>query len=712
MVYLTILVSLITAVQAVNDWSQPCLSGVCSYDLPASAGSSSGTLKIWGPKDAISDITTAAGWEILGCSPDTLEQDIRLVCASDDSSTTGCAHLYENSGAEGKIVRLPEACGKNAFARVAKAWVPADQSIPPGLERRLARRGQMQPQVKALRLDTKFAAVNPSKAGIVNFAIKGATIPGANGEIDTSTIGPHRGSRIYGNRGVFDFVGDAIDAISGLNDFNIDESKVLDPIDFDKKFNLLNQEISCPPLAASLNIDVDTKAHALATIGVAASGTIVPPKVDDFALISSLTADINGSVDLAGTVSGTLDSGKIKIFEVGIPGLDFPGCVSSSFVWLLFKLIFLLRALHRVLTVGPTFEVNAQAVASLDLDVGLTVGLNYKIDKAELIFPPNSKKAKAAGGTFKVGDTPLKLSVSPSVKAIGTVEAHLIPSLNLKLSALGDIVNAGIFLELDTSADMKLSLEAQAQGTLNLPRASVPTIQGRNHLTGAAPTTLLAVPMESLMQPVQQTSSSAKGPMVHASAVTNDQEHQNSTAKISTMPLKSTSTGMETGKHAMPTTSGRANDMNPTSTARMGGTTMMVDTSRSMMKTGSVSATNSATPPQVTTDGKGSAAPTKDINGSFGGCIEIGAGLDVNAGADADFFGLFDPSTKVNLFTKKFQIFKKCFGNNARRSFPRFPRLLRSAPLRARELACPAADIGAATPIIDELIKAASIATL
>jgi hypothetical protein len=62
-------------------------------------------------------------------------------------------------------------------------------------------------------------------------------------------------------------------------------------------------------------------------------------------------------------------------------------------------------SLHRVLTVGPTFEVNAQAVANLDVDVDLTVGLNYKIDKAELIFPPSSKKAKAAGGTFNVGDT-------------------------------------------------------------------------------------------------------------------------------------------------------------------------------------------------------------------------------------------------------------------------------------------------------------------
>lgn len=66
-------------------------------------------------------------------------------------------------------------------------------------------------------------------------------------------------------------------------------------------------------------------------------------------LLAGLTADINGNLDLNGTVSvrlpqfgytpfsdstvhqGTLDSGKIKIFEVGIPGLDFPGCVAVFF---------------------------------------------------------------------------------------------------------------------------------------------------------------------------------------------------------------------------------------------------------------------------------------------------------------------------------------------------------------------------------------------
>ena len=111
----------------------------------------------------------------------------------------------------------------------------------------------------------------------------------------------------------------------------------------DKQFNLVNQNISCPPVSASLKIDVDAKANALATIGVAVTGTLVPPKIDTFALITSelgvsclcitiiiftfldLNAELDGTIDVQAGVTGTFDSGNIQIFQVGIPGLDFPG---------------------------------------------------------------------------------------------------------------------------------------------------------------------------------------------------------------------------------------------------------------------------------------------------------------------------------------------------------------------------------------------------
>lgn len=67
---------------------------------------------------------------------------------------------------------------------------------------------------------------------------------------------------------------------------------------------------------------------------------------------------------------------------MGIPGLDFPG----------------------ILTIGPTFEINANAVASLDVLLDLSVGVVYNIEKAQFVFPPQEEEGEEKG-SFTVGDT-------------------------------------------------------------------------------------------------------------------------------------------------------------------------------------------------------------------------------------------------------------------------------------------------------------------
>jgi hypothetical protein len=42
----------------------------------------------------------------------------------------------------------------------------------------------------------------------------------------------------------------------------------------------------------------------------------------------------------------------------------------------------------------------------------------------------------------------------------------------------------------------------------------------------------------------------------------------------------------------------------------------------------------------------------------FGGCLEMDAGLVANVGANANFFGLFNPSKTVPLFQKQFSLYK------------------------------------------------------
>ncbi|KAJ7853368.1 hypothetical protein B0H13DRAFT_1538765, partial [Mycena leptocephala] len=425
-----LILSFLSAARAANDWTKPCVSGVCSYDLPSTNGStSSGTMKIWGSKTAIGDITEAAGWKILGCSPDVLTQDIRLVCTG---ATSMCQHLYQGHGAVDTIVRLPESCGKGPFARVQKTWVPADQSIPVSIAARIVRRDGSQPQVQAITLDTNFAAANNSNTGTVNLAIKGANVPGVNDILDGTPSASQRRSRL--NRPQLrNFVTDAADsisnALSSVNTVSINKSKALPAADFSKKASLFEKSIDCPPITAEASVGIDATAHAVVTVGVAATGTIVPPKV------GSPSSSLTGLILTFLKYQGTLDSGNIKLFEAGIPGVDFPG----------------------ILSIGPTFVVNARGTATAELAADLTLGINYHVNNAKMAFPSGSQ----SGGAFSLGDTPLKLSADTKVEATTTVEAHLIPSINFGIEAL-DVATANVALSLDASATMVLKVEAKA----------------------------------------------------------------------------------------------------------------------------------------------------------------------------------------------------------------------------------------------------------
>ncbi|KAF5370996.1 hypothetical protein D9615_010020 [Tricholomella constricta] len=538
-----LLLPFITHAARLNDWSKPCFQGECFYDLPASDGHASGSLKIWGSPDAITDITAAAGWTILGCSPDALAQDIRLVCDSDDTGSSGCNHLYQSVGAVGKIVRLPESCGKSAFARISKAWVPEDQSIPKDIARRLVRRQGVQPRVQALALDTNFAAVDPATNGEVSIAIQGSTVPGAEGNLTVTPPSSRRRRSGHDRRAFSSFIQDAFDR---FNSFDQSATKALSPVEVSKSFPIFSKSLACagpPAFDASIKADVDTNARAVITLGVAAAGTIVPPKLTDFGLFAGMDASLEGTLNLKGNVAAKADSGQLTFFQAGIPGLDFPG----------------------VLTIGPTFKILGQATATLDVDVDMEVDLSYTVNGAKLFFPPSPNNP--SGGSFSPGTAPLKLSVSPLIASKAVVAAHLIPRLDIGVSALGGSAEATVSLDLDTSATVTMNLNAAAAAGVALEST-----------TGAA--------------------------------------------------------------------------------------------------------SNSA-------------------SASVDGCVKANAALNVNAGADGSFFGLFDRSTKVPLFGKDFEVFQKCFGAQKRAVIPlskrtgpnRHPKLIYHR--RALSVSCPVASVNA-----------------
>ncbi|KAJ7929627.1 hypothetical protein B0H13DRAFT_1964126 [Mycena leptocephala] len=525
-----------------NDWTKPCIEGECFYDLPESSGVS-GTMRVWGSATKISDITTAAGWTILNCDPSALQQDIRLVCTGDSAT---CGHLFQD-GAVNTLVRLPQNCGANAFARVGRSWVPEDQSVPANVARQLSRR-QDAPVVQALALDTDFAAAGGDPADPVNIAIAGTNVPGQTGNLTVTppAPAPQRRSRLQ-RRGLFSFIENAF---KKFNSFDKSVTKSLPrPLDLDKQLPVFSQSITCPDLSASVSVNVDAKAHAVVSLGMSAVGTIIPPKMSAFGVFAGLDADLTGTLTFAGTASGSIDSGLIPVFETGIPGLDFPG----------------------LLTIGPTFKIGVQGTASLDIQAQATLTLDYKVEGMKAFFP--AADSVSSGGGFTPGDSPLSLSVAPSVSSKAVLAGHVIPSLDLGVSALGGVAQATISVQLDGSVTATMSLEAAA------------------------------------------------------------------TAGVSTTDPASAS-------------------------------------------------------------------------GSVNGCVDIGAGIDVNVGASADFFGLFDPSTKVNVFTKKFDLFKKCLGTGAtRRNVAREIITIESSLTRRADLGCPAA-LAKLVSAVDEPVVASSIKAL
>lgn len=54
----------------------------------------------------------------------------------------------------------------------------------------------------------------------------------------------------------------------------------------------------------------------------------------------------------------------------------------------------------------------------------------------------------------------LKLSVSPTLAAVGTVEAHVIPTIVLGIDALGGKAKADVFVKMDSSAKVTLTMNA------------------------------------------------------------------------------------------------------------------------------------------------------------------------------------------------------------------------------------------------------------
>lgn len=137
--------------------------------------------------------------------------------------------------------------------------------------------------------------------------------------------------------------------------------------------------------------------------------------MNDFAIFATLDGDIGGTVtvDVIAGVSldvriraqvhmliifqVSLDTGLLELFQVGLPALSFPG-YDAPLVECLQNLI----TRSSVLTIGPSFVLNARAYALLEADMEMNVDLAYTISGAKMYFPPNKG---SSGGQFAPANT-------------------------------------------------------------------------------------------------------------------------------------------------------------------------------------------------------------------------------------------------------------------------------------------------------------------
>ncbi|KAN0134687.1 hypothetical protein V8E53_007472 [Lactarius tabidus] len=419
-------------VLAANDWLAPCLQGNCSWDLPSDSGTS-GTLQIWGPTTAISDITSAAGWQITHCDPSATAQDIQLVCPD---ANTDCDHLFQD-GAVDTIVRLPDECGPMPFARVANHWT--NQSNTPSSRAITTRASDA--EVHSLTLDTNFSAVSPSPNGSVYFTVQG--LNGGNGTFTPvvhqrrwfTRRGSHGSRRHVHRRSLFSKI---LQALQNAMAFNKTISQDL-PLSFSGSDNLFNASVDCPgtpsSFTGSVSIDVDGAVQAAISIGAVAAGTIIPPEITEFGLTLGLDGSIDAQFSISANLTGSVSSGAIPLFQIGLPVLSVPG----------------------ILDVGPEFVLKGKVDVDFTLpNVDASVSIAYNFSEVATTFPQSG----SSSGSYNHGTSTVTVSAGQNITEDGasvSVTGHLIPQVDIGLSAFGGIASADVFLNLDASMDLSVS---------------------------------------------------------------------------------------------------------------------------------------------------------------------------------------------------------------------------------------------------------------
>ncbi|KAL0960637.1 hypothetical protein HGRIS_005666 [Hohenbuehelia grisea] len=472
-----------------NDWAKPCFDGECAYELGAESGTS-GVLSLLGSPKSLTDITDAAGWVVLDCDPHSMEQQIRLVCKSDNAEAAGCNHLFEHGGPNDKLVRLPESCGAGPFARIAKVHVDSDQKIPEHAHRKIVRRGDVMPLVHVVSIDTNYAAVNMEKVEPIRFRFVGLNVPDQKIDVNfhwdqnfeffwddiarwvagaVNSVASFGANVWKGVTKVVDDVGQAIGqtAETAWRAFKNIPGYLRDATTFKFNNTLIEAEPSVKvdghfehkvqkqgsSVCAEAHIKVDVTGHAAAkaALGAVVEGSVLPlPEIREFAVVATLNGDVMANLHIQAGLSASFQPDEITLGELNLTPLQVPG---------LFAL-------------GPKLRVKAAVKAVFDLEMEIKASMAYKIEDVQLWWPARPASAPAAvKPKFNSYNTPISMSADANIHGIAFLEAHVRPGLELAISAgIGPVqAAAGLYVEVDAYG--RLGAELDASASLKTKRA-------------------------------------------------------------------------------------------------------------------------------------------------------------------------------------------------------------------------------------------------
>ncbi|KLO17567.1 hypothetical protein SCHPADRAFT_936933 [Schizopora paradoxa] len=326
-----------------NDWSKACLNGTCSYDIEKGPTTMGGTIEISGSSSAISDITPAAGWFIQNCTSSTNSQTVKLICVDESK---GCGHIFHD-GAQETVVRLPDDCGSGPFVRVARHWVPDDQTIPSNVSLNLMRRDAIIPQVHMLQLDDDFAQ-GSGLHGNVSFEAR------AEGDMH---IGPKQRKRQNGSG--YDAEPVTIPTNSGYSLLN-DELTCSDG-DGNTEYNEIGGDLTLNSVTMTVSVNFVIR------------GTVVPPDITSLSFSAPTTGNIQGYVSLITSLQGSVSALGVELVNIEFPEFVIDG----------------------VMSISPSFAISSDSAGYVQKQTYFDAGTNFAInlDSLQFTYPSNSPPA-------------------------------------------------------------------------------------------------------------------------------------------------------------------------------------------------------------------------------------------------------------------------------------------------------------------------------